>query len=88
MEHTNVIENFCYNSKTGNIQANDKFIVRYEEYCESFYFYIKYKGKKHYLTQQELTKLRKASIFFIEHYGCDFGEAINTLVKNDYLKVA
>ena len=86
MNKVNVIEDFCYNSKTGNIMANDKYIVRYEKYCGSYYFYIKYQGKKHYLTQQELVKLRKSAIFFIEHYGCDFGEAINALIKNDYLE--
>lgn len=83
----NVINDFCYDSRTGTIKANDKYIVRYEKYNGTFYFFIKYKSKVHYLTQEELIKLRRAAIFFAER-GCDFGEAINSLIKNDYLSEA
>ena len=83
----NVINDFCYDSRTGYIKANDKYIVKHEKYNGTFYFFIKYKSKVHYLTQQELAKLRQSAIFFTER-GCDFGEAINTLIKNDYLSKA
>lgn len=81
-----IIKDFCYDSRTGTIKANDKYIVRYEKYNGTFLFFIKskHKGKVYYLTQEELIKLRRAAIFFTER-GCDFGEAINTLIKNDYL---
>ena len=76
---------FCLNSKTGNLLANDKHCIYSEKYGGSIYFYIKKSGKKCYLTQKELAQLKKAAKYFIENCGCDFGEHINTLIKQEYL---
>ena len=81
------INGFSYDSKTGNIVANNRYIVRFERYCGDFYFYIKHNGEKRYLTQQELAKLRQSVIFFTENCGCDFGKAYEELIKQDYLEI-
>lgn len=76
------INGFSYDSKTGNIVANNRYIVRFERYCGTINYYIKYGGYKRYLTQQELAALRKTVIWFTENYGCDFGETYKDLINN------
>lgn len=78
---------FYFGGDLAEISTVEEYKKYVSEESLTFYFFIKYKGKVHYLTQEELIKLRRAAIFFTER-GCDFGEAVNSLIKNDYLSEA
>lgn len=76
---------FSYNCKTGNILMNDRHIVRWERCCGTLSFWIKDRGTKRYLVQRELAELAKTVKWLIEQRGCDFGEEVNLLAKQEYL---
>lgn len=66
---------FSLNTKTHNIMADDRYCVYFEEYCGGIYLYIKARGKKRYLTQQELVAFAKAVRFF-ESRGSSFDSLV------------
>lgn len=69
---------FCLNTKTGNIVADDRYCV----YIETFYgedsLYIIRGGKKRYLNAQEISEFAE-SVRFFESRGCDFGEEVHRI---------
>lgn len=73
---------FSLNTRTGNIMADDRFCVYFETYCGGGYVYIKQRGKKRYLTSQELSALAKAIRFF-ESRGSSFDSTVKR-VCNQY----
>ena len=71
---------FCLNTKTGNIVADDRYCVYIETFNGEDSLYIKRGGKKRYLNPQELSDFA-ASVRFFESRGSDFGEAVHRIAE-------
>jgi hypothetical protein len=70
---------FCLNTKTGNIMADNKSIVYFEKRNGAVYPYIKRRGTQYFLNPLELAQFAKAGKWFIQHNNCDFGPEINQM---------
>lgn len=84
-EEEEMITNFSYNSKNGNLYANDKNIVYTEKIKDTYFFYIKAGRSRRYLENSELKQLASTAKWFMENQGCDFGEPIENLLSREYL---
>ena len=71
---------FCINTKTGNIVADDRYCVYIETFNGEDCLYIKRGGKKRYLNPQELSDFA-ASVRFFESSGSDFGETAHRIAE-------
>lgn len=84
-EEEEMITNFSYNYKNGNLYANDKNIVYTEKIKDTYFFYIKSGRSRRYLENSELKQLANTAKWFMENQGCDFGEPIENLLSREYL---
>ncbi len=84
-EEEEMITNFSYNCKNGNLYANDKNIVYTEKIKDTYFFYIKSGRSRRYLENSELKQLANTAKWFMENQGCDFGEPIENLLSREYL---
>lgn len=71
---------FCLNTKTRYIMANDRYYVYHERINGEDKLYIKKRGGKHYLDSVELSDLKKAVKFFISR-GSSFDSFIYDVLK-------
>ena len=68
---------FTLNMKTGNIMINEKNILYFEKRFGEIYGYIKKRGKKEYLKEEEMKDFATMGKAFIQGYKCDFGKDLN-----------
>ena len=71
---------FCLNTKTGNIMADDRYCIYFETIGGEDRVFIKRGGKKRYLNPQELSDFA-ASVRFFESRGSDFGETVHRIAE-------